>query len=284
MFAALDEVEGGERALKFPKPEVASVTAHHAAFVREAWVGTRISSPYVGKVLRPTPGRQTCLYTVMPLYPGELLQTRLQRRPGVGLEEGRNIAIKLAHATATLHRAGVIHRDIKPDNVILEPAGTLKLIDLGVVRIPGLEDAPPAEVPGTPAYMAPEMFEGEPGDVATDIYALGVTLFRSFAGVFPYGALDASSRARLEQAKDLSELRPDLPAWVSALIGRAIATSRAERFADVTELAEEFEAGPAGVVVMDRRPATFYERHRLRVWQAIAALLGLGLLASLWLR
>ena len=81
--------------------------------------------------------------------------------------------------------ASRIHRDIKPDNVILERAGSLKLIDLGVVRIPGLEEFPPEDIPGTPGYMAAEMFAGEPGNEATDIYALGVTMFRAFTGEFP---------------------------------------------------------------------------------------------------
>jgi serine/threonine protein phosphatase PrpC len=284
LFAARDEIEGGVVVLKFPNPALASVAAHHAAFVREAWVGVRISNPSVGKVVQLAPGRQTCLYTVMPFYRGELLQTRLARRPALGLEQGRNIGIKLAHAAAALHRAGVIHRDIKPDNVILEEEGGIKLIDLGVVRIPGVEEVPPTEIPGAAAYMAPEMFEGEPGNASTDIYALGVTLFRAFTGEFPYGNTDATSRARLKRPKDLSELRPDLPAWVSAVIGRAVAVLPSERFADATELAEQLEAGPAGVATVDREPPTFYERHRLGFWQAAAALLGIGLVASLLLK
>ena len=77
LFAAVDEVEGGEAALKFPKPEIAAAATHHAAFVREAWVGARVNSPWIGHVVEPPPGRQTCLYTVMPLYQGELLETRL---------------------------------------------------------------------------------------------------------------------------------------------------------------------------------------------------------------
>ena len=148
LFGAVDEIEGGEVVLKFPKPQVAAVATYRAAFVREAWVGARVHSPWIGRIMELPPGRQTCLYIVMPLYQGELLETRLARRPLLDLEEGRNIAIKLARGAAALHRVGVIHRDIKPDNVILEGGGSLKLIDLGVVRVPGLEDFPPEDIPG----------------------------------------------------------------------------------------------------------------------------------------
>ena len=133
----------------------------------------------------------------MPLYQGELLDVRISRAPALGLEEGRTIAITLARAAAALHRAGIIHRDIKPDNVILETGGSLKLLDLGVVRLPGMEDAPPDSIPGTVAYVAPEMFAGEPGNEATDIFALGVTMFLAFTGEFPYGNLAATSPPRL---------------------------------------------------------------------------------------
>src|SRR5215469_1951306 len=120
LFAAEDEIEGGPVALKFPKPQLASIEAYRAAFLREAWVGARVHHPAIGRVIELPPGRQTRLYTVMPLYQGELLETRLARRPMLGLEEGRNIAVRLARGVAALHRAGIIHRDIKPDNVILE--------------------------------------------------------------------------------------------------------------------------------------------------------------------
>ena len=199
LFGAEDEVEGGEVALKFPKPRMADEAKFRETFGREAWVGSRVNSPWLGHVIEQPPGRQTSLYTVMPLYQGELLETRLTRRPALGLEEGRNIAIKLARAAAALHRAGIIHRDIKPDNVILEREGSLKLIDFGVVRVPGLEESKPEDIPGTPAYMAPEMFDGEAGNEATDIYALGVTVFRAFAGEFPYGNLDATSPPRRDR-------------------------------------------------------------------------------------
>jgi serine/threonine protein phosphatase PrpC len=284
LFGAVDEVEGGEVVLKFPKPQVAAVATYRAAFVREAWVGARVNSPWVGRIIELPPGRQTCLYTVMPLYQGELLETRLTRRPLLGLEEGRNIAIKLARAAGSLHRAGIIHRDIKPDNVILEGDGSLKLIDLGVVRVPGLEDFPPEDVPGTLGYMAPEMLAGEPGNEATDVYALGVTMFRAFTSEFPYGNLDATSPARRDRPTALSALRPDLPAWLQAALGRAIAIDPTERFRDMIEFAVEMETAPARAPLAVRRPRTLYERAPLQFWQGVAALLALALLLLLLLR
>jgi len=284
IFGAQDEVEGGEAALKFPKPQVAAVATHHAAFVREAWVGAHVHSPWVAQILEAPPGRQSCLYTVMPLYEGELLETRLSRRPAMGLEEGRAIAIGLARGVAALHRAGVIHRDIKPDNVILEGGGKLKLLDLGVVRVPGWEDFPPEDIPGTPAYMAPEMFNGEAGDEATDIYALGVTMFRAFTGEYPYGNPDAVSPPRRDRPKDLTALRPDLPAWLGAVLDRAIAANPGQRYRDAMEFAAEMEAGPPRAPAPARRPQTLLERAPVRFWQGVAALLALALLASLLLR
>jgi serine/threonine protein phosphatase PrpC len=282
LFGAIDEVDGGTVVLKFPKPQVAAVETYHAAFVREVWVGTRVTSPWVAHVLELPPGRQSCLYTVMPLYTGELLETRLSRAPAVGLEEGRAIAIRLAHAVAALHRADIIHRDIKPDNVMLEAAGALKLLDLGVVRLPGLEDFPSGDIPGTTAYMAPEMFTGEAGNVATDIYALGVTLFRMFTSAYPYGNPDATSTPTLQRPRDIATLRPDLPAWLQAALARAAALDPAERFASMAEFAGEFEAGPLHAPPPVRRPLTLYERSPVRFWQGVAGLLALALAASLW--
>jgi len=267
--------------LKFPKPLAATVAAHRAAFVREACVGARVYSPWVGRIVEQPPGRQTCLYTVMPLYQGELLETRIARRPMLGLEEGRNIAIKLAGAAAALHRHGIIHRDIKPDNVILERDGSLKLIDFGIARVPEQQNSPPEDVPGTPAYMAPEMFAREHGSEATDIYALGVTMFLAFTGEFPYGNPNAEGQPRRDRPQEFSILRPDLPAWVQAVLERAIALDPTERFRDMSEFALEMEAGPTRVVTVVHRPQTLIERAPVRFWQGVAALLALTLLLLL---
>lgn len=282
LFSAVDELESTEVVLKFPKPQLASVESFRAAFLREAWSGARINNPWLGRCIELPPGRQTCLYTVMPLYQGELLEARLARAPQLSLEEVRNIGIRLARAAGALHRAGIIHRDIKPDNVILEDSGSLKLIDLGVVRIPGLEDSPAGDIPGTAAYAAPEMFRAEAGNPSTDIYALGVTLFRALTGEYPYGNPDAVSGPRRQRPLELTLLRPDLPAWLQGVLARAIAADPAERYGDMSEFAAELESGPAHVPITERRKPTFYERAPVRFWQGVSALLAIALIFALW--
>ena len=132
--------------------------------------------------------------------------------------------------------------------------------------------------------MAPEMLAGEPGNEATDIYALGVTMFRAFTREYPYGNADATSPPRRNRPRDFSALRPDLPAWVQAALTRAIALDPARRFHDMTEFALEMEAGPARAPPAIQRRPTLYERAPLRVWQGLAALLALALLVSLLTR
>jgi serine/threonine protein kinase len=132
--------------------------------------------------------------------------------------------------------------------------------------------------------MAPEMSAGEHGNEATDIYALGVTMFRAFTGQYPYGNVDATSPPRRNRPRDFSALRPDLPAWLPAALARAIAPDPAQRYRDMNEFALEIEAGPAHAPTATQRPLTLYERAPLQVWQGVAALLALALLVSLLTR
>ncbi len=199
----------------------------------------------------------------------------------MSFDEGLAIALRLARAIATLHRAGIIHRDIKPDNVLLERGGGLRLIDLGVVRLPMLEDFPGADIPGTPSYMAPELFDGQPGDELSDQFALGVTLYRMFSGRYPYGEIEPFSRPRFGQATPLARHRPDLPAWLWHVLSRTLQVEPAKRFGDVLELSMELESGlDRGVPIVLRRQS-LYERNPLRFWQVVAAVLALLLLLSL---
>jgi serine/threonine protein phosphatase PrpC len=283
LFAGRDQDSGEEVVLKFPKPHTASDTRQRQAYLGELWAGSNANSPWLGRVIEQAPGRQSRLYNVMPLYHGELLEQRLARRPAIGLEELRNIGVKLARAAGALNRAGIIHRDIKPDNVMLEAGGSLKLLDLGTVRILELDDGT-GDIPGTLAYLAPEMLAGEHGHAATDVYSLGVTLFRALTGEYPYGNLDAISPARLARPKELCALRPDLPAWLETALARAVAKDPAERFEDMRAFAEELEAGPAMLGAPAPSQRTFYDRHPILFWQLVSALLAIAVILAFFRR
>ena len=94
--------------------------------------------------------------------------------------------------------------------MILLRDGGLRLVDLGVCRAPHLEDFPQQDIPGTPSYMAPELFQGQRGDEASDLFALGVTVYRMFAGAYPYGEIEPFSKPRFGKPQPLCARRPDL--------------------------------------------------------------------------
>lgn len=176
----------------------------------------------------------------MPFYDGETLEACLRRAPKLSVEEGVPIATRVARAIATLHRSGIIHRDIKtrqrhpPQERRVAAGGSLRL-----PRAPHLEDFPEQEIPGTPSYMAPELFAGTAGDELSDLYALGVTIYRACSGGYPYGEIEPFTKPRFGKPQPLTAKRPDFPAWLDAVLLKAVAADPRDRFGDVLELAFE---------------------------------------------
>ena len=282
VFRARDREGGREVVLKFPKTRPGLDAMLRTALLREMWIATHVRSPFVTESLEPPGERRSCLYGVLPFYEGETLEQRLTRRPPMPLAAGLEIAIKLTKGIAALHRAGIIHRDIKPDNIMLESDGGLKLIDLGVARLRQFDEGEGLEVPGTRSYMAPELFTGTPADESTDMFALGVTLYRMFTGgAYPYGEVEPFVQPRFGRAVSLTKARPDLPAWLDRALLRAIATERRERHADAIELAFELEHGSllAGPEIIAR--PSLYDRNPVRFWQVISISLLVALLIAL---
>jgi len=278
LFRATDPASGQAVVIKFPKPALLSESGARLAFAREILVGSRVSSPFVGGIVAVPQDRQTRLYGVQPFYEGETLEKRL--RTPVKLADGLAIAIKLTRAVAALHRLDIIHRDIKPDNVILLPDGGLRLIDLGVARLPRVDEFATGEIPGTPSYLAPEMFGGNLGDEGTDQFALGVTLWRILARIYPYGEIEAFSRPRFRTLEPPSKARPELPAWLDSTLMRAVAVDPADRFGDVIELLRALEGG-AAVARVNQRAIPLIERNPARFWQLISLILAIALVVAL---
>jgi serine/threonine protein phosphatase PrpC len=285
LFLGRDGTDPTPVVLKFPKPTLLSEQGARASFLRESFIGRRIDSPFVGKTLPVDAGRQSRLYIVQPFYEGQTLHARLANEGGFDIRPGVETAIKLARAVEALHRQRITHRDIKPDNVVLEKSGGLKLIDLGVARLPRLEgfrveEFSEAEAPGTPGFMAPEMFTGEAGNAATDQFALGVTLYRLFTGThYPFGDVEAGTRPKFDRPTRPTFHRPDMPAWLEAAILRTLAVDPDDRFADVQELIHVLESGSAAAApTVDS--LSLMERYPVRFWQAVAALLAMLLFVS----
>ena len=281
LFRVVPTDSSREQVLKFPHPRVASEGSYRLAFVREAWVAARVRSLYIGEIIELPPGRQSRLYSVMPYYQGETLEQRLKRTPAMTLMEGIGIATKLARGIVALHRAGIIHRDIKPDNVILTGDGGLRLVDLGVALVPDLADFPATDIPGTPSYMAPELFQGKTGDEFSDLYALGVTIYRAFTSAYPYGEIEPFSRPRFGKPAPLAKYRPDLPAWLDVVLARAVNVNPAQRYGDVIEFVHELESGATWAKPAVAAKQSFYDANPLLFWKIISAVFALALIWSI---
>ncbi len=280
LFVATDQQTGAGVVLKFPHPRAVSAQEYLEAFTREAWIGLRIKSPWVAEVLEQAPGRQTRLYSVMPYYRGETLEALIASGRGVDFERGLDVALKLCRAVHALHRQGVIHRDIKPENILLTEDGGLKLLDLGVAALSDRDDLPEAAMPGTASYLAPELFRGQTAGIVSDTYAVGVTLYRLFTGGhYPFGEIEPFTHPRFGALRPLDTHRQDLPAWLGAVVARALALDPKERYADTIELAFDLEHGLAkgGQHSVPER-SSWLVRHPLRIWQLAAILQFLFLL------
>ncbi|MES2492920.1 MAG: bifunctional protein-serine/threonine kinase/phosphatase [Pseudomonadota bacterium] len=278
LLVATDSEDGGTVVLKFPRREVLSEHALRLAFAREMLLAQRVASPFVLAAHPVRPERQTALYGVQPLLNGETMAQRLER--GLpSLSVAHEAAVRLVRAVAALHRLEVVHRDLKPDNVMLTADGGLKLIDLGVARLPRVEDFHPDEIPGTPGFMAPEQFDGNAGDALTDQFALGVTLYRWFTGKWPFGEQEAFQRPRFGQPVPPSRYRPDIPSWLDQAILTTIAPRRDDRFGDVIELLRVLEGG-GGLGTGRMRAKPLIERNPVLFWQGTSALLAAALIAA----
>jgi hypothetical protein len=262
--AAYDTIHNRDVVLKIPLKSMLTDEIFAAGFVREAWIGATVRGTAVARYIDIPAERRNSLYLVLPYYEGETLQARLNRGPPVSLPEGIGIALLLCEAIGDLAALQIIHRDIKPDNILLLPGNELRLLDLGLAYLPGIDTLEAARPGGTIRYMAPELLRGQPASPRSEVYALAVTLYRMFAGgPFPFGQREARALARL---------RPDLPSWLGAALSRALSPAPEARFADAAAFAAALQLGlttapeDAGSTRLPWRPSA------LQTWQAAAIL------------
>lgn len=215
------------------------------------------------------PGNQRQhLYYLMREYPGATLAEHFARHGPLSLPQWLDIARQSLRAVGMLHRRNILHRDIKPENLHLGPDGQLRLLDFGLAYCPGLSEDRAHELPGTPSFIAPEAFKGEPPSPRQDLYALGVTLFWLLTGEYPYGEIEAFQRPRFGNPVSLARLRPDVPQWLECNLAQALAREADQRFETAEQwllLLEQGEQQPLAL-----RPRPLLEREPLKTWRGLA--------------
>ena len=272
---ARDTLGDKDVVLKIPLPSMLHDEVFRAGFLREAWVGATIHSPRIASYIEVAPERRSSLYLVLPYYRGETLEARLSRTDPIAYLEGVGLALKLCAAVQDLAALQIVHRDLKPENILLLPDGEIKLLDLGLAYLPGVDEPDDDRLGGTTRYMAPELFRKQPADQRSEVFSLGVTVYRLFSGgPFPFGQ---------RETIPLQRLRPDLPAWLGQCMMSAMEMNREKRFKDASEFARALENGlsQGAAQPLGTLPPQHRRTNPLRLWQGLTFLFAAGFFALL---
>ena len=241
VYAGVHEWTGRPVAAKIMDARLAQQEPFVSRFLLEARAAAQLSHPNVVDVLDMGREADGTVYLVLELLRGETLAKVLERRPRLELEETLSYLLPVMDALADAHASGVLHRDVKPANIILsvDPRGQMvpKLVDFGVAK----DAADPAQtatgsVSGPPPFTSPEQASASPRvGAATDVWSMGAVLFRCLTGQLPFEGA-AGAEVLTAQAPPVTSLAPELPPAVGVAIDRALAPEVSGRFADMGEL------------------------------------------------
>ncbi|HET6718580.1 MAG TPA: bifunctional protein-serine/threonine kinase/phosphatase [Rhodocyclaceae bacterium] len=281
LYRVSDPASGQLRVLKTLVPEAGDDEAR-AALVREEWLARRVPGKGFPHVI-DHPGRSH-LYYLMSWHEGTTLKAKLARGHRFTPHELVELGRALLRIVASLHRLGIVHRDIKPDNLHLDRSGELRLLDLGVAASDG-EDLREINNPGTPSYMAPQLFAGEVANESSDLYACGVTLYELLTRKYPYGEIEPFQHPRFTEPVPPTRYRPDTPDWLENLLLKACAREAKDRFETAEEFLLALERG-AHRPLEARRRAPLIETRPLLLFKILlaASLLANLVLLFLWSR
>jgi len=252
IYEAVDQQTRGRVALKVPLRQFEGDEEFLSRFQREEQIGLELHHPYILKFLA-TAKEKTRPYIVTEYVEGETLAMRLLREGQLPETEATRIVTQLCEAIAYMHLYGVIHRDLKPDNIMLCRDGTIRIIDFGIAKSANCRRLTFGDLMGkmgTVGYISPEQIQGHRGDVRSDIYAVGAIFYEMITGVVPYNDKDplAALNARLVRDPEAPrERNPEVSPQIEAIILRALQRDPARRYNSASEMKLELEV-PQGTI------------------------------------
>ncbi|MBC7755765.1 MAG: bifunctional protein-serine/threonine kinase/phosphatase [Bdellovibrio sp.] len=254
--------------LKTLQPLLANDLDSCNALLNEEWLGRRVVSQYVPQILPLSTEKRSKLYYVMSWYEGATLQQRLDSGHHFTVAGTAKIGIEMMRGLGALHRLSIIHRDIKPANVYIASDQRLRILDLGVAYSMNVGKIESMQNPGTPSFMAPELYDGSDANEQSDIYAAGVTLYHLLTRKYPHGEIEPFQHPKFGEPTAITRYRPDIPAWLDNIVQKAITADLSKRFETAEEMLLALEHGELKPISAQRTP--LIARARLVKWQWIA--------------
>jgi serine/threonine protein kinase len=287
IYLAVDSASGDKVVLKTPSIDLQGDPDYLERFLLEEWVARRIASAHVLKPCTQT-RKRNFLYVATEFIDGQTLSQWMIDNPKPDLETVRGIVEQIARGLQAFHRLEMLHQDLRPENIMIDGTGTVKIIDFGATRVAGiLEMAPPAargSILGTAQYTAPEYFLGDEGTPRSDLFSLAVITYQMLSGRLPYGAEVAKSRTLAAQKKLLyrSVLHEEreIPVWIDGVLRKALQPEPLRRYEALSEYVHDLRH--PNQAFLDKTRPPLVERHPVRFWKAVSAILALLLLMLLF--
>ncbi|OAI16796.1 protein kinase [Methylomonas lenta] len=286
VYLALDVETSTQVIIKTPSIDLRGDPAYLERFLMEEWIARRINSAHVLKPCWQTRKRHY-LYIVTEFIDGQTLSQWMTDNPRPELETVRGIVEQIAKGLRAFHRLEMLHQDLRPNNIMIDSTGTLKIIDFGSTRVAGImEITTPIEqhdLLGTAQYTAPEYFLGESGTTRSDLFSLGVITYQMLTGKLPYGAEVAKASTKVAQNRliyhSVLDDRHEIPAWVDDAIRKALQPNPYKRYQELSEFIFDLRH-PNQVFLTKTRPPLM-ERNPLVFWKSVSLILAAIVVALL---
>ncbi|MFG3695971.1 protein kinase [Stutzerimonas stutzeri] len=286
VYLATDDDSGTPVIIKTPSMDLQQDVAYLERFLTEEWVARRINSAHVAQPCRQT-RKRNFLYSVSEFIDGQTLTQWMIDHPQPDLEKVRGIVEQIAKGLRAFHRLEMLHQDLRPENIMIDATGTVKIIDFGSTRVAGImEIASPterSELLGTAQYTAPEYFLGESGTPRSDMFSLAVITYQMLTGKLPYGLQVARCRTRAAQNKlsyrPIREHDRELPAWIDDVLRKALHPDPYKRYEDLSEFV--FELRQPNQAFLNKARPPLMERNPVLFWKGISLALAVTVLILL---